>query len=249
MRQPSAAPLGRPDTPGDDGSRRVWRAAGAVSFRNPSHPPASSRTPRSGEPRPSARDFPSQPPPPRPSWPGLSGPPRAAGQDTANRPWVTRTSRVTTAERWRKGRQLRVRLCAIAPANSLCSASASPKSIPAFSTCGRIPPSPHRSEIMTSGWCGETGVPWKSFWGGTGRTGGEPRARIRNFVRSTNPPHRRGEASPFCGLPASRPSLAGAASYRSGKSTGTIRAAEPRWRVAHAVKVDHRRARRAWYRG
>jgi hypothetical protein len=87
---------------------------------------------------------------------------------------------------------------------TLCSASASPKSIPAFSTCGRLLPSPHRSEIMTSGWCGETGVPQESSGGGTGRTGGEPRARIRNFVRSTNPPHRRGEASPFCGLPASR---------------------------------------------
>jgi hypothetical protein len=69
-----------------------------------------------------------------------------------------------------------------------------PKVIPARSTSIMITPSPHRSEIMTSGRCGETGVSGESSPGGTGRTGGEPRAAIRTFVPA--PARRTGEAEP-----------------------------------------------------
>src|SRR5690606_34135442 len=88
----------------------------------------------------------------------------------------------------------------------------SPNVIPAPSTCGIIPPSPHRSEIMTSGWCGETGVPWESSRGGTGRTGGELRAVIRNFALPA-PTRRTGEAEPhhIADYPLRGESLAGAA--------------------------------------
>src|SRR5690606_4436239 len=48
---------------------------------------------------------------------------------------------------------------------------------------------------MTSGWCGGTGVPRESSRGGTGRTGGELRATIRNFALPA-PTRRTGEAEP-----------------------------------------------------
>src|SRR5690606_39239616 len=85
--------------------------------------------------------------------------------------------------------------------------------IPVPSTRGIIIPSPHRSEIMTSGWCGETGVPRESSRGGTGRTGGELRATIRNFALPA-PTRRTGEAEPqlFADYPLRGESLAGAAS-------------------------------------
>src|SRR5690606_33621734 len=86
--------------------------------------------------------------------------------------------------------------------------------IPAPPTCGRIPPSPHRSETMTRGWRGGRGVPWESSRGGTGRTGGELRATIRNFALPA-PTRRTGEAEPqlFADYPLRGESLAGAASH------------------------------------
>src|SRR5690606_11057597 len=66
---------------------------------------------------------------------------------------------------------------------------------------------------MTSGWCGGTGVPRESSRGGTGRTGGELRATIRNFALPA-PTRRTGEAEPhlFADYPLRGESLAGAAS-------------------------------------
>src|SRR5690606_9208511 len=84
-----------------------------------------------------------------------------------------------------------------------------PKDFPVPSTCGIIPPSPHRSEIMTSGWCG-----------GTARTGGELRAVIRNFALPA-PTRRTGEAEPqlFADYPLRGESLAGAASHGQRRKT------------------------------
>src|SRR5690606_17210234 len=85
--------------------------------------------------------------------------------------------------------------------------------IPAPPTCGRIPPSPHPSEIMTSGWCGGAGGPWEASRGGAGGAGGGRRATIRHFALPA-PPRRPGEAEPqlFADYPLRGDSLAGAAS-------------------------------------
>jgi hypothetical protein len=56
-------------------------------------------------------------------------------------------------------------------AEGLVSGTSSPhftKVIPIPSTRIKLPPSPHRSEIMTSGWCGETG--WSGSRSGPGQS-------------------------------------------------------------------------------
>ena len=85
--------------------------------------------------------------------------------------------------------------------------------------------------------------------GGTRRTGVELRLRSATSPRFT-PPHRRGNASPKRGLPASRQRLAGAASReeaagqsrpRSGNCSKT-RAAAPRRRIWHVREGNSRYA-------
>jgi hypothetical protein len=80
----------------------------------------------------------------------------------------------------------------------------SPKVIPAPATSIKLPPSPHRSEIMTSGWCGGTG--WSGSRSGPGQSSDaairDPGSGVRTAgdqCRSAGAGDGAGSIAPFSG--------------------------------------------------